>query len=137
MLKKIIISLIPVIAIAATPSYALDDPNKCPSVESMRSISFNHVEKEDENSQWLVSTETAYKYDTNVDWHVVTYADAKDEAEALQKANSLLNLVQFVDGPAPFGRAWLCMYQNEDDMVMAISGMDDSKLMKKLMYKKR
>lgn len=114
-MKKIIFGLtVLAISLNAQSAPTPPKPNHCPSIESVRSMGFDIINKDATNT-WSV-WKLKMAYDTNAIWDMGIGISAKNSNEASQKAKAILSTSGDLEGPeiSDDQSYWVCYAMNID-----------------------
>lgn len=91
-------------------------PEKCPSVDAIRSVGINEASYLNDGS-WSFMIPNS-NFDTNVHWQFIMEANfiTNNMSEALVFANVALPDLEFVNGPVYDGKVWMCGYLPKDSV---------------------
>ena len=87
-------------------------PDRCPSIESLRSVEFDSTElSEAFPGMWYVMQLNKF-YDTNASWDFAILVVAKDEKGSFERAKEALVTLSPAPGPRRLDSTlWMCEYQ--------------------------
>lgn len=106
-------------------------PEKCPSVNALKSANFERISVLPNAAQWLVIGAIDNKYDTNTDWSflvAVSRYNAQTTDDAYKLARKSLETLSFVNGPEYFDGmdAYGCTYTTTepDVTIFTVTNLD-------------
>ena len=97
------------------------EPNKCPSMESIKTVPWGKVADPFGELTWVVVKENS-NFDTDTEWQfIISGIKAKDEKDALVKAAEILKSTRLKDGPITDKDRSACMYESDDQSLLIIT----------------
>jgi len=140
-MKKSVVLMGMLSAMLLTSAHAnfLKKPSKCPTMASIKQVGIQHARQSEVGSDWVAWSNN--NYNTNDLWmFIIISIEAKNESNALQKAQKMLPKFQHVGGPPiPEDDAYSCLYTTpmpQEKYAIAITPpLITSTLMKRLSMK--